>query len=115
MQFAWGLFAREFPVDSGAVAVDAALPSMNFAAQCRQVTDSALSQTLAAEQAHFDLVLVKPTTVLGCVMHREAVPQRPPSFSPYRFPSDLRPCVFRLSITCLVDGPRFRIAGDDPH
>ena len=27
-----GPFAREFPVDGGAVAVDAALPSMNFAA-----------------------------------------------------------------------------------
>lgn len=49
MQFPAGLFARELPVDGGAVAVDAALPSMNFAAQCRQVTDSALSQTLAAE------------------------------------------------------------------
>jgi hypothetical protein len=52
-------------VDGGAVVVDAALPSINFAAQCRQVTDSALSQTLAAEQAHFDLGLVKPTAVLG--------------------------------------------------
>ena len=56
--------------------VDAALPGLNFAAQYRQVTDSALSQTLAAEQAHFDLGLVQPTAVLGCVMHCEAVPQQ---------------------------------------
>src|SRR5208337_1477934 len=76
MQLPAGMFARELPVDGGAVAVYAALPSMNFAAQCRQVTDSALSQTLATEQAHFDLGLVKPTAVLGCVMHREAVPQQ---------------------------------------
>src|SRR5271165_369288 len=76
MQFPTGLFACELPVDGGAVAVDAALPSMNFAAQRRQVTDSALSQTLAAEQAHFDLGLVKPTAVPGRVMRREAVPQQ---------------------------------------
>jgi hypothetical protein len=32
MEFPAGLFAGELPVDGGAVAVDAALPSMNFAA-----------------------------------------------------------------------------------
>ena len=99
MQFPVRLFAREFPVDGGTVAVDAALPSMNFAARCRQVTDSALSQTLAAEQAHFDLGPIKPTAVLGCVMHREAVARRASKVSPYRFTSDLRPCVFRSSMT----------------
>lgn len=49
MQFPAGLFACELPVDRDAVAVDAALPSMNFAAKSVQVTDSALFQTLAAE------------------------------------------------------------------
>jgi hypothetical protein len=32
MEFPTGLFAGELPVDGGAVAVDAAFPSMNFAA-----------------------------------------------------------------------------------
>ncbi len=49
MQFPAGLFACELPVDRDAVTVDAALPSMNFAAKSVQVTDSALFQTLAAE------------------------------------------------------------------
>ena len=76
MQFSPGLFTRELPVDGGAVVVDAALPSINFTAQYGKVTDSALSQTLAAKQAHFDLGLIQPTAMLGCVMHCEAIPQQ---------------------------------------
>jgi hypothetical protein len=54
MQFPAALFSRELPVDGRAFAVDAALPGMNFALQCGQVTDSALSQALAAQQVRFD-------------------------------------------------------------
>ncbi len=75
MQFAAGLFACELPVDDGVVTVDAASPSINVAAKCRQVSDSAFSKTLAAEQAHFDLSLVEPTSVFGCLVNGKAIPK----------------------------------------
>jgi len=114
MQFPAGLFARELPVDGGVVAVDAAFPSMNFAAQYRQVTDSALSQTLAAEQAHFDLGLIQPTAVFGCVVDREAVPQQASQL--FAIPLHKRLAAVRVQVIHnQVDGPRLRIAGDDLH
>lgn len=63
MQFPPGLFVRELPVDGGAVVVGAAVPGMDFAAQCSKVPDSALSRTLSAEQAYFDSGLVKATAL----------------------------------------------------
>ena len=81
MQFSPRLFTRERPVDGGAVVVDAAVPGMDFAAQCSEVPDSAVSRTLSAEQAHFDSGLVKPTEMPGGVVCGDAVPQQaPPTF-----------------------------------
>ena len=65
MQFPAGLFACELPVDGGAVAIEAPSPGMDLAAQCGQVGDSALTQALAAEQAHFDFSLIEPAAVFG--------------------------------------------------
>ena len=76
MEFLPRQFAGKVPFDSGAVAVDAALPSLNFSAQCRQGSDSAPSQALPTEQTHFDLRLIEPTAVLGRVMNGEALPQQ---------------------------------------
>ena len=68
MQFLPGLFVREHSVDGGAVVVGAAVPGMDFAAQCSEVPDSALSRTLSAEQAYFDSGLVKAAPFLSMTL-----------------------------------------------
>jgi hypothetical protein len=42
MQFSARMFASEIPADSGAIAVNAAAPGMDFAAQCNQAGNPAL-------------------------------------------------------------------------
>jgi hypothetical protein len=44
------------------------------AAQSGNMAKPALSQALAAEQANLDLGLVEPASVLGRVVHSEALP-----------------------------------------
>ncbi len=63
------------PVDGDAVAVHLAVPGIGFPSKVAEGRDSALAQTLAAEQADLDLRLVEPASVFGRVMHREPVPQ----------------------------------------
>lgn len=63
--------------------VDAAVPGMDFAAQCSEVPDSAVSRTLSAEQAHFDSGLAKPNEMPEGWCSVKQRHSKPPNFSRY--------------------------------
>ena len=54
--------ACELPVDQDAMTVHVFIPCVGFALEMVQGGDSAVSQTLATEQADLDLGLVQPAS-----------------------------------------------------
>ncbi len=51
------------------------IPGPRFSLERGQIGNPPFAQTLPGEQTDFDLRLVKPTAVLGCVVHRETIPK----------------------------------------
>ena len=67
--------AGEGPVDLEALVVDGLVPGAAFGAKFAQSCNAAGAQTLAAEEANFDLRLIQPTGMLGGVVDGKATPQ----------------------------------------
>ena len=67
-------FAVEPPVDSYPVAIHPAVPRVRFALQRLQIGDASFADALTGEQTDFDLGLMEPASMRGCVMDRETVP-----------------------------------------
>ena len=80
MQFPAGQFSGELPLNRDAVTICLVIPCLGLSAQRSDIPDPAISETLAAEEADLNLSLVQPTSMLGRVMHGEALPQPSASF-----------------------------------
>src|SRR5205814_1124092 len=98
-ELAPGGFAVEFPVDLGAVAIHPTIPGAAFSTQSLQVGDSSGTEVLPREDSDFDFCLIEPTSMGGCVVHRDRSQISPPTSAPYRSVRDLRRWIFKLSIT----------------
>ena len=107
-----GFLPAEAPVDLDLVAIDLAVPSACLPLEQGQTCDSPLSQTLPAEQTNFDLGLVQPTAVFGCVVNRETVPKIPALFLSKVVCEGL-PAVDIEIVHDQMDGSSKRIAADD--
>ena len=67
-------FPVEDPVDFDSITVHAAVPGATLTPQSFQIRDPSGAEALTSEQTDFDFRLIEPASVLGRVMHREAVP-----------------------------------------
>ena len=70
-----GVSATELPVDLYSGTIHLLIPGKRLSLERGQIGNPPFAQTLPSEQADFDLGLVKPTAVLGCIVHGEAVPK----------------------------------------
>src|SRR3989442_12521188 len=74
-EFRASFSAGKAPVDGYPITVHCPAPSSGFPPQVVQRWDSSPSQTLPAEQADFDLCLIKPVAAGGGLVHLELAPQ----------------------------------------
>ena len=61
-------------VDCDPVAIHPAVPRARFTLQRLQIGDASFAEALAGEHTDFDLGLIEPASMRGCVVDREAVP-----------------------------------------
>src|SRR5580765_1079363 len=66
--------AIKAPVDLLAGSIHLAIPDASFSTKDLYIRKPSRSQALSGEQADFDLSLVEPTSVLGCVVDGEPIP-----------------------------------------
>lgn len=66
--------AIEFPIDLLPDPVHPAVPLLSLSAKRLEIRNSSRSQALSCEQADFNLRLIEPASMLGCVMDSKPVP-----------------------------------------
>jgi hypothetical protein len=84
-------FTVEFRVDPIVIPIHPPIPGLCLPAEIRKRWNASLPQALPRENPDFDLCLIQPTSMAGCVMDGEAAPDRRRHFrsehSRQRFPS----------------------------
>ena len=69
------LAPRKLPVDRRSLAVGLAIPRCGLSLQEPQIQESPGAQTLPRVQAQFDLRLIEPASMFGCVVYGEPLPE----------------------------------------
>ena len=75
-------FAVKLPVDSDLVTIHPAVPGAGFALQRLQIGDAPFAEALTGEQTDFDLGLIEPASMSGCVVDVKRSQIQFPAVSP---------------------------------